>query len=127
MIEKMFGQVDVMKKGLDGLWLRNQVVTDNIANSETEGYKTKEVKVEKSFRDALFSLQNAEKSLEKVKEMKFSVSEKRGQKIKSNGNNVDIDYEMTELAKNQIMYNAMVKKISRELSRIKYVIDEGGR
>jgi flagellar basal-body rod protein FlgB len=42
-------------------------------------------------------------------------------------NNVDIDTEMANLAKNNIMYNALIQKISGEFRRIKNVINEGRR
>ena len=40
-------------------------------------------------------------------------------------NNVDMDTEMANLAKNTIMYNALIQKISGDLRRIKNAINEG--
>jgi len=41
------------------------------------------------------------------------------------GNNVDIENEQINLAKNTIYYNTLVQKIGEEFNRIKYVISEG--
>ena len=41
---------------------------------------------------------------------------------RSDGNNVDIDTENAELAKNQIKYNVMTDAISQEFSRLKTAI-----
>ncbi|HWQ29467.1 MAG TPA: flagellar basal body rod protein FlgB, partial [Negativicutes bacterium] len=38
-------------------------------------------------------------------------------------NNVNVDTEMAELAKNTIKYNALVAQLSKEFSRIKYAIN----
>jgi flagellar basal-body rod protein FlgB len=47
--------------------------------------------------------------------------------MREDGNNVDMDEEMTSLAKNAIMYNALVQKISGEFRKLKTVINEGRR
>ena len=38
-------------------------------------------------------------------------------------NNVDVDQQMSELAKNQIYYDTLVRQISGELSRLKTAIE----
>ena len=48
-------------------------------------------------------------------------------KMRVDENNVDMDVEMANLAKNTIIYNALVQKISGEFQRIKNVINEGRR
>ena len=42
--------------------------------------------------------------------------------MRVDGNNVDIDFEMADLAKNQIYYNAMAKKMGGYIQGIKSVI-----
>ena len=45
--------------------------------------------------------------------------------MRLDGNNVDINYEMTELTKNILFYNTLTQKINNEFSRLKKVINEG--
>ena len=45
--------------------------------------------------------------------------------VRMDGNNVDIDYENAELAKNTIYYNTLVEQISSELRRLDIAINEG--
>ena len=40
-------------------------------------------------------------------------------------NNVDIDVEMAERAKNEIVYNVLTDKIQSNFRRIKFIINEG--
>jgi flagellar basal-body rod protein FlgB len=47
--------------------------------------------------------------------------------MRMDGNNVDIDVEMSELAKNTIYYDALRLKASKEFQRLKMVISEGRR
>lgn len=42
-----------------------------------------------------------------------------------NGNSVDIDKEMTELAENQIYYQALVERINGKFNSIKSVLNGG--
>ena len=48
-----------------------------------------------------------------------------GTTMRLDGNNVDIDAENAELAKNEIYYNTLVEKINSEFSRLKMAINEG--
>ncbi|WP_431799394.1 flagellar basal body rod protein FlgB [Halobacillus andaensis] len=50
---------------------------------------------------------------------------KEGTTYNHNGNNVDIDKEMNELAKNQIQYQALVDRMSGKFSSLKSVIQGG--
>jgi flagellar basal-body rod protein FlgB len=38
--------MDMLKRGLDAAWLRNDVISQNIANVDTPNYKRKEVRFE---------------------------------------------------------------------------------
>jgi len=42
--------------------------------------------------------------------------------MRTDGNNVDVDIEMADLAKNNIYYNAMVRQIGDYMSSLKSVI-----
>jgi flagellar basal-body rod protein FlgB len=45
--------------------------------------------------------------------------------MRMDDNNVDIDKEMVDMAKNTIQYNALVQKLGREFQRLKLAIREG--
>lgn len=53
MIPKMFQSVDLLQKGMDAAWLRNEVITNNIANAETPNFKSSSVAFETMFKKAL--------------------------------------------------------------------------
>ncbi len=59
-----------------------------------------------------------------VDEVKPQVETQSATSLRSDGNNVDIDQEMTALAKNGIYYNALVKEISSQLGILRMVISE---
>ncbi len=53
MIPKMFHSIDLLQKGMDAAWLRNEVITNNIANAETPNFKSSSVVFETMFKKAL--------------------------------------------------------------------------
>lgn len=47
--------------------------------------------------------------------------------ILNNDNNVDIEYEMTKLAENNIWYSTLSQTMNKEFSMLRFVITEGRR
>ena len=147
MIDRLMNQVNILEKGLDAVTLNNDVLAGNIANADTTGYKSKSVNFESVFQEALdsgslSSSKNATRQAYKdflysgsdnsmsgtavsISPLKVGVTENSASTIRMDGNNVDIDEQMAELAKNSVLYEALTYSVSKELGRIKMVINEG--
>ncbi len=134
MFDKIFNSTAFLEKGLDAAWQRNEVISDNIANVDTPGFKRSEVEFESIFKsameDAAFNAKQTRAGhlLKGSSDLDYisSVVNKDGStSMRLDGNNVDIDYESAELAKNTIYYNTLIKKISSEFTRLKMAIREG--
>ena len=82
---------------LDGLSLRAKVRADNIANSETPGYRAKHVDFESALRAAGGDLSAAQA------EEQF-----RDTPVDQRGNSVDLELEVTEMVQDNLMFQAMV-------------------
>ncbi|MFO7154119.1 MAG: flagellar basal body rod protein FlgB [Caldicoprobacter oshimai] len=136
MLNKLFSHTGILEKALDAAWLRNEVIAHNIANADTPGYKKYRVEFEEELKSAIEAstlkgkrtrakhLEIGASSIDKVRPR---VVRTGGTQMREDGNNVDMDEEMTSLAKNVIMYNALVQKISGEFRKLKTVINEGRR
>lgn len=131
MFGNVFNNVDVLHKGLDASWLKNNVIANNIANVDTPGFKASSVSFESSFKAALGRGFTAKKT--RAKHIDFSGSDMRGVVTLDNGtayrmdgNNVNIDAQNAELAKNTIYYNALVQQLSSEFRKLRTAINEGG-
>jgi flagellar basal-body rod protein FlgB len=55
----------------------------------------------------------------------FQVTKKEGTSYTNSGNNVDIDKEMSELADNQLYYQALADRISGKFNSLSKVIKGG--
>jgi flagellar basal-body rod protein FlgB len=122
---------DLVKKGLDATSLRSRVIANNIANINTKGYKKYYVSFEDTLKDSMNKVE-----LHKSDELHFdgkdkpgaiSVKQDKSTSMREDGNNVDIENEMTNQAANALMYNALVTQANSKLSMTRYVITGGGR
>ena len=116
-----YNYINVLEKASDASWTRNSVISNNIANVDTPGYKRKDVQFEQYLQSAVSggcSLDDnvAEADLESLTGTTYTDYATASYRI--DGNNVDIDIENAELAKNQIKYYTMLDSISQEFKRI---------
>ena len=117
------GSLVIGEKSLDALWLRQKVISSNIANIDTPGYKSLGVLFEDILNDALKS--DSGNHTGKLINLKPEIVENDGSQIREDGNNVDIDAENIELTRAEIQYQCMALLISAEISRMKYAIKGG--
>lgn len=109
----------IAQKSLDALWLRQKVIANNLANSDTPGYKSQDVVFEDILEKALRGSGSDLSSLEP------KVIENNSTQAREDGNNVDRDAQNIELARTQIQYEVMVRLISDNLSRMNYAVSGG--
>jgi len=135
MLSRLFNHSSLLEKGLDVTWLKLEVSAQNIANVDTPGYDRKHVEFDSAFAKALKGSHSITTRV--TRERHFRVPETDPMRVKpvviSNNhyvmrmddNNVDIDKEMVDMAKNTIQYNALVQKVSKDFARLKLAIREG--
>ncbi|MGN0480472.1 MAG: flagellar basal body rod protein FlgB [Lachnospiraceae bacterium] len=124
-----FGYVDVLKKAADAKWQRNEILTNNIANVDTPGFKRSDLEFETYLAAAIQSGGTPSSTLsQRVKNADLSKAITRvyedhsGYSYRLDGNNVDIETENVELASNQLEYQALIDSLNNEFDRIKTAI-----
>lgn len=119
----------IIKNGLDASALRQKIISSNISNVNTPGYKSSRVDFENVLQKAMTGRGSLVKThvkhigLDEVSEVTAKVVTTEGHTMDENGNNVDIDREMVNLAANEIYYNALIEQVNRKLSGMSYVIN----
>ena len=116
-----FGYVDVLKTAADASWLREEVLTNNIANVDTPNYKRQDVEFTTYLKSALEQAGTPASTLtQKVNEANLSgittrtYTENTTLSYRMDGNNVDLSTENAELAAEQINYNALIDSMNIE-------------
>ena len=98
-----FNYVNVLDKAADASWSRENILTNNIANVNTPGYKRKDLNFENTLKTELGRCKH--ESLDRL-----------------DGSNVDIDTEEVELASEQIRYQGITAGINGQFDRMRSVI-----
>ncbi|MBM7571815.1 flagellar basal body rod protein FlgB [Aquibacillus albus] len=120
-----------LEHSLDYASLKNQTISNNIANADTPNYKAKRVVFKSVLANELGNTFEAKRTHPKHIPFQngivpFQIVSDNNTTYNHNGNNVDIDKEMTELAENQIYYQSLVDRINGKFNSLQTVI-KGGR
>ncbi len=131
MVPAIFSHTASLRNALDAAWLRDEVINNNIANNETPNFKASTVEFETLLK------QKTEGSAELMKTtrskhlgvsdgyIKPRVVTNWEQTTRFDGNNVDIEQEQTQKAKNALYYYTLTQKLNNEYSRLRYVAGDG--
>ena len=132
MFERLFGgSISALERGLNAASLRNDVINNNIANAETPGFKSSSVEFESLLQDAVegrglkgtrTNARHIPIGRGDVDSVSAVVVQNNRTTMRADGNNVDIESEMTDLAKNSIYYSALVRKISGQINQLRSAI-----
>ncbi|MCL7746461.1 flagellar basal body rod protein FlgB [Halalkalibacter alkaliphilus] len=120
-----------LERGLAGAQVRQNAISQNIANVDTPNYKAKQVSFKHTLNDAMnHSALKANRTNDHHYEFSraknsVAIETNRSTMYNHNGNNVDIDLEMAELAKNQIYYNALIDRLNGRFTSLQTVIRGG--
>ncbi len=122
-----FDYINVLQKTADAAWIRNDVISNNIANATTPGYKRQDVAFEDELANALG--RSRYKSMDdKVADLKINRLRPRTYTDSANfsyrvdGNNVDIETENVTLAANQLNYNGLIDCLDQEFKNLRMVM-----
>lgn len=141
-----------MTKAMDGLSKRHQAIASNLANVETPNYRRRDVNFEgtlqyaidnarhegsivgrqasnseamplKTTREGHIAIGNSDST---INDIEPEITESHDLKYRTDGNSVDVENEMAQLAKNTQRYVALSTMQGRSLKSIRSVITGGG-
>lgn len=114
--------------------MRQEILSSNIANAETPGYKAKRIEFEDALEraidlDGLRRMGTSDGRHYNVGGGGFanlapSVHEDPNGVVAGNGNTVDKEDEMARMADNEILHDAAVQLLARKLALKKYAASE---
>jgi len=120
---------NLIKEGIKVSSVRSKVISNNIANINTAGYKAYSVSFEDTLKDSTDQLQMSVTKDNHIQagnvNGSYKVLEDTTTSARQDGNNVDIDKQMVDLASNQLMYNALISQVNSKLSLERYVVSGG--
>lgn len=111
----MSSVIDGIQRFLDLTAFRQRLVSSNIANVDTPGYRTRDVAFQSELRRAVVSGTAATPAIHKVP----------GLVARPDGNDVNVDRETTLLAETQLQFRTGVELLRSEFRRTLLAINEG--
>lgn len=113
--------------------MRQELISSNVANANTPGFKAKKMDFEAALARAL----------DVDGQMQMGVTDERHHNVgnggfnnlepeiydnpngvvSENGNTVDVEAEMAQMAENKLMYDALVQLINKKMGIMKYAIN----
>ncbi len=129
-MSNMFSELDKLTMGLDAAWKRSEVIANNIANVDTPNFNRSSVEFEDYYKAALssegsFTLRRTRSGhfdTQSPSDVEPRVVTDTSTTMRMDGNNVDVEKEMSDLAVNTIYYQTLLTKASAEVTQLQTAI-----
>lgn len=113
--------------------MRQKLITSNVANANTPGFKSKKLDFEEALARALDVDGNMQMNVQDGRHytvgsggfnnLEPEIYDDPNGVVSENGNTVDVESEMSRMAENKIMYDALVQLINKKMGIMKYAIN----
>lgn len=123
----------LLKTALNASMMRQDSISNNLANVNTPNFKANRVLFEEHLKKAKSGAYIGVKGTHKnhmasnAENIQPKIVKDQATTMRNDGNNVDIDLEMANLAANQLLYNTLIQQTNSKISSLRYVIHEGRR
>ena len=129
----LFDNIELMGKLLDVKAKRHELISNNLANVDTPGYKRSDIAFEEILKSKLdqrilpLSITNDKhiNLVSKAEEIEPQIYKQQDYVIRNDENNVDVDREMIELLKNNLSYDIISEQLQTNLKLLQTAINEG--
>jgi flagellar basal-body rod protein FlgB len=119
--------IQAMRDRLSLSSLNQKIISGNLANIGTPGYKAKEVSFDEVLRESLEEQvpQFARSNLRHIDPVGPEAAMKSPEIVEAGP--VDLDTEMMKLSRNSIEYQFIVTMLNKKFDMLKYAIGDGGQ
>jgi flagellar basal-body rod protein FlgB len=133
-VDKLFNRhTSGLEKALDLHHRRNTVIASNVSNVDTPGYRATDLDFAGEMQKAFNKPKDSSLNVTNTKHMDISsntgahVVEDKSGTVKADGNSVDIDIQMGQMAQNAGRYSTTVTLLRKQMGILKLAIREGAR
>lgn len=131
---------NLMTQALNYRAMRQDMISSNIANVDTPGYRSRDIAFEDVLaakKGQIFHTPSRKLALAKTEPGHLDpigegsphseIFFRDGHLARNDGNTVDLDVETTEMAKNSVMYNALIAALKKDSAIFRSVIDASAK
>ena len=120
--------IQAAKNALDGLSMQQQLISRNMANIDTPGYRAQTINFEDVLKrvyeknDTLpMARSNAAHLASPTQAAGYSVSYRPGGSMRADQNNVDVDVELADMSEVGIQYQAISQALAKKYEILKNI------
>ncbi|MBL7665766.1 MAG: flagellar basal body rod protein FlgB [Bacteriovoracaceae bacterium] len=124
--------LQAMANALNFRQMKQEIMASNVANADTPDYKAKKVDFESALARAIdvdgkMKMQTTDSKHFDVGNGGFNnlqpeIYNDPNGVVSENGNTVDVEAEMAQIAENKILYDALVQLVNKKMGMMKYAI-----
>ncbi len=113
--------------------MRQELISSNVANANTPGFKAKKMDFEEALARALDVDGNMQMNVSDGRHhnvgnggfnnLEPEIYDDPNGVVSENGNTVDVESEMARMAENKLMYDALVQLVNKKMGMMKYAIN----
>ncbi len=133
----MSDYTDMLQLGMEGSSRRHDALANNIANVDTPGYKREDVEFRSALREKAGEARSKSEMARtnpghlrgrRTSDLQNNINhfKETGTSLRHDENNVDIEREMAELAKNEIYFNTLSQQLDARFNNLTTVIERSG-
>ena len=112
----LFSQINLLGNALNGVEQNHRVLSQNIANVNTPGYKTQRIEFDKLIQQ----LESGEAQRETLDDVEVQTLQGLAERV--DGNNVDMEREISELKKNGLVAQSYSQLMASKLAMMRRAI-----
>ena len=121
-----FDYINVLDKAADASALRQELLSNNIANQDTPNYKRQDVDFEsqltKALKNSKYTSIDSKVTNLRMRRLEGKVyTDYENYSYRLDGNNVDPEQEQVKLAANQLKYQGLMNSLTAEFQNLKTV------
>ncbi|WP_346243270.1 flagellar basal body rod protein FlgB [Shouchella clausii] len=124
--------IAALEEGIRYSSTKQKAISTNLANVDTPNFKEKTVSFDQVLQAVGEKTGHLQAKRTDERHLSFPLPgnggislREKGELYNHNGNSVDVDKQMTEMAKNQLYYNALIDRISGSFQSIETAIKGG--
>jgi flagellar basal-body rod protein FlgB len=114
-----------LQRSLDVRTTRHKILSGNVANAETPGYRPMDIPFQRVLEQTLHS--DSSLQLRKTHRFHIPATLERPVEMVPSAEGVNLDQEMASLAENNLMFQAGVQALMKKLEALKTTILDGGK
>ncbi|MCR4651338.1 MAG: flagellar basal body rod protein FlgB [Lachnospiraceae bacterium] len=123
----VFDYINVIDRAADASALRNEILSNNIANQDTPGFKRQDIDFETELAHAMrrskyTSIDDKVANIQPNRLEARIYTDSSDFSYRLDGNNVDPEQEQVKLAANQLKYQGLMASLTAEFNNLKAVL-----